>query len=58
MTEIKSNEELRAAVTVATNSLYVMCNTKDQTELLSAFVTVKDNLVEIFKYNQLRISDK
>ena len=58
MTEIKSNEELRAAVTVATNSLYVMCNTKDQTELLSAFVVVKDNLVEIFKYNQLRISDK
>lgn len=58
MTEIKTNEELRAAVTVATNSLYVMCNTKDQTELLSAFVIVKDNLVEIFKYNQLRISDK
>lgn len=54
---INNNEELRAAVTLATNSLYVMCNTKDTAELLKAFTDAKDNLIEIYKYNHLRIND-
>ena len=54
---ITNNEELRAAVTIATNSLYIMCNTKDSVELLNAFTSAKDNLIEIYKYNHLRIND-
>ena len=54
--EIKTNEDMRGAITLLTNSAIGMCNAKDVEEVIKEFISSKDILVALYQYNTGRVS--
>ena len=55
MEQIQNANELRAAVTLLTANVNNMCNTDDLDEVIKAFCESKDLLINIYKYNVVRL---
>ena len=52
---INNNDELRTAVTLLTANVNNMCNTTDIEEVIKTFCESKDLLIDIYKYNVVRL---
>ncbi len=50
-----TKEELRTAVTLLTANVNNMCNTTDINEVIKAFCESKDLIIDIYKYNVVRL---
>lgn len=56
MTTIKNIEDVRAAVVTLTSNLNNMCNATTTEAVSNEFISAKDLLVALFKYNVERTS--
>lgn len=52
---INDMNELRTAVTMLTANVNNMCNTTDIEQIIKAFCESKDLLIDIYKYNVVRV---
>lgn len=55
MEQIQNANDLRTAVTLLSANVNNMCNTTDVEEVIKSFCESKDLLINIYKYNVVRL---